>query len=294
MPGTTLESASDGLLQQGQASRSALMVATLRAAHQLLDNPKLFDDPLALSILGPRHEAEVRATPERFDNGILRILRMAMAIRSRLAEDELHNAIERGVRQYVVLGAGLDTSPYRQRRGGLRMYEVDHPATQAWKRSLLKQAGIREPETLRFVPVDFETDTLSAALETAGCRLDQPIFFSWLGVTLYLSCDAIFETLGFVAGLPAGSAIVFDYGVAPDLLNPMERMGMNYFAKKYAAEGEPWISYFAPGVLASELRALGFGALRDTGADELRTRYLAGRVDQPPLGGATRLMLARV
>lgn len=283
-----------GLLQQGVASRSALMVAKLRAAHQLLDTPLVFDDPLALAVIGPDDEAAVRAAPEKFDTGVIRVLRAAMAVRSRFAEDELAQALHNGVRQYVVLGAGLDTYAYRNPAADLRVFEVDHPATQRWKRGLLERAGVAAPASMTFAPVDFERDDLAEALTAAGCRLDQPVFFSWLGVTLYLSNDAVFDTLAFVAGLPAGSGIVFDYGVVPELLNPMERMGMAYFAQKYEAEGEPWISYFAPEVLACELRALGFGAVADHGADQLRERYLASRGDGLRLGGGTRLMCAYV
>lgn len=287
-----------GLLQQGVASRSALAVAMLRAAHQLIDKPLVFDDPLALPILGPENEAVVRAAPQKFDTGVVRVLRAAMAVRSRFAEDELARALDNGVRQFVLLGAGLDTyayrNPVRNPVHELRVFEVDHPATQRWKRALLEQAGIAAPGSLTYVPVDFERDDLADALAAAGCQLDQPVFFSWLGVTLYLSTDAVFDTLAFVAGLPPGSGIVFDYGVVPELLNPMERMGMAYFAQKYAAEGEPWISYFAPEVLACELRAMGYGVVSDHGADELRQRYLANRNDGLRLGGGTRLMSAQV
>lgn len=284
----------EGLLRQGVASRSALQVAMLRAAHQLIDDPLVFDDPLALAVIGPEHAATVRNAPEKFDTGIMRVLRAAMAVRSRFAEDELAAAMERGVRQYVVLGAGLDSYAYRNPAPGLSVFEVDHPATQRWKRGLLEQAGVAAPASLAYVPVDFERDDLADMLTAAGCRLDEPVFFSWLGVTLYLTNDAVFDTLAFVADLPAGSGIVFDYGVVPELLNPMERMGMAYFARKYEAEGEPWISFFAPEVLACELRALGFGDVSDHGADQLRARYLASRSDGLHLGGGTRLMRAHV
>ncbi|MBA5687012.1 class I SAM-dependent methyltransferase [Rugamonas apoptosis] len=284
----------EGLLQQGVASRSALAVAMLRAAHQLLDQPPLFNDPVALSILGPEHEAAVRAGPNQFDVGIRRMVRMAMAVRSRLAEDELAQAVARGVTQYVVLGAGLDSYGWRSHPPGLQVFEVDHPATQAWKRGLLQQAGLATPANVRFVPVDFERDRLTDALRTAGCRLDQPVFFSWLGVTLYLTRVAIFDTLDMVAQLPAGSAIVFDYGITPSMLEPVEQWGVNQLVRKYAAEGEPWISFFAPEALAGELRTLGFSAVADFGPAALAARYLAGCPYLTRFGGATHLMLATV
>jgi methyltransferase (TIGR00027 family) len=288
------QSAGDSILQAGQPSRSALMVAMLRAAHQLLDEPKVFDDPLALRILGPVHEALVRQDPSTFDTGYAGMLRAAMAVRSRLAEDALRSATERGVTQYVVLGAGLDSFAYRNPAQALRVFEVDHPATQAWKRALLRESGIDVPDSLRFVPVDFEQDTLAEALCEAGCRLDQPVFFSWLGVTLYLTHEAIFSTLCFVTTLPKDSAIVFDYGVLPSLLTPRERMGMEYFAKKYAAQGEPWKSYFDPAMLADELHQTGFSELIDYAAADLRARYLTNRTGSLNIGGGTHLMLAWV
>lgn len=294
MTGTAGTENNKGLLEQGEASRSALMVAMLRAAHQLLDQPPLFDDPLALSILGPEHGAQVRADPLQFDTGMRRMVRMAMAVRSRLAEDELAQAVARGVTQYVVLGAGLDSYGWRPHPPGLQVFEVDHPATQAWKRGLLRQAGLATPENVHFVPVDFERDRLADALQAAGCRLDRPVFFSWLGVTLYLTREAIFDTLSMVAGLPTGSAIVFDYGVTPALLSAVEQWGVSQFVRKYAAEGEPWISFFAPEVLTAELRVLGFTDVRNFGPRELAARYLAGRSNATRFGGATCLMLAIV
>ncbi|MBA5635800.1 class I SAM-dependent methyltransferase [Duganella sp. LX20W] len=283
-----------GLLQQGVASRSALTVAMLRAAHQLLDQPPLFNDPLALAILGPENGATVRDDPAQFDAGMRRMVRLAMAVRSRLAEDELAQAVGRGVTQYVLLGAGLDSYGWRPHPPGLQVFEVDHPATQAWKRGLLQQAGLATPGSVHFVPVDFERDRLADALRAAGCRLDQPVFFSWLGVTLYLTRAAIFDTLAMVARLPPGSAIVFDYGVTPSLLEPMERWAVNQFMRKYAAEGEPWLSFFAPDALAAELCALGFGAVCDVGPAELAARYGAGHPYITRFGGATHLMLATV
>ncbi|MBA5686907.1 class I SAM-dependent methyltransferase [Rugamonas apoptosis] len=283
---------SDSILRLGLPSRSALLVATLRAAHQLLDHPPVFADPLALPILGPELEGQLRAQLPRYAHGPVRQLRGATAVRSRLAEEELAGAVACGVKQYVVLGAGLDTFAYRCHGLPLRVFEVDHPATQRWKREQLRHAGIAAPDSLTFVPFDFERDTLDAALAAAGCRLDLPVFLSWLGVTLYLSDDAVFDTLRVVAALPAGSAIVFDYGVVPELLDLFDRMGMAYFASKFEAAGEPWKSLFAPAVLLSELRALGFGAVSDYGADALRTHYLGGQSDGWHLGGAMRLVVA--
>ena len=158
----------------------------------------------------------------------------------------------------------------------------------------MQESGIALPATLHFVAVDFEHDDLVQQLLKAGCRPELPVFFSWLGVTLYLSHAAIVATLRLVASFPQGSAIVFDYGVLPALLSPMERMGIEHMARKYAAEGEPWKSQFNPALLAAELTAIGFGQIADLGAVELNERYLAGRKDALRMGSGTRLMLAKV
>ena len=281
------------LLSEGQPSRSALMVARLRAAHQLLDVPAIFDDPLALPVLGPEDCLQVQSNARSYDAGFNRILRAAMAVRSRFAEDALARAAAAGVRQYVVLGAGLDTyACRRQHDAALRVFEVDHPATQAWKRKLLAASAISIPDSLHFVPLDFERDALADALRNAGCDLEQPVFFSWLGVTLYLTEQAIFDTLRLVASLPSGSGIVFDYGVRPDLLDPLERAGVEFFARRYAEQGEPWLSFFDPEALCGRMRGLGFSLVEDFGRDALETRYFAGRDDKLRLGGGTHLMLS--
>src|SRR5882757_6199799 len=205
-------------MQPGQPSRTALGAAGLRAAHQVLDGAAIFSDPLALRILGADadelvREAEAEADPFR------QRLRWFIAIRSRIAEDALAAAIKRGVRQLVVLGAGLDTYAYRGPHAQeLRIFEVDHPATQEWKRRRLAEADIPLPAALTFVPVDFERETLAEGLAAAGFDPAQQTFFTWLGVVPYLTDEAIFSTLGFIAGLSGGAHVVFDY------VNPLDTM----------------------------------------------------------------------
>lgn len=143
------EAAAPSRLAEGRPSRTAQGTANLRAAHQLMDHPRIFDDPLALRIIGVQAEAAVRANAGR---GPLASFRPFVAVRSRYAEDELARAVQRGVHQYVVLGAGLDTFAYRNPYPGLRVFEVDHPATQAWKRGRLQDAGIAVPSHSRLRP----------------------------------------------------------------------------------------------------------------------------------------------
>src|ERR1700678_242729 len=176
-------------MQEGTFSRTAHRVAIRRAAHQLLDHPKVLDDPLALRIIGRDAAEELQSNPKE-DHTFSRAFRAFMAVRSRYAEDELARAVAQGVSQYVVLGAGLDTFAYRNSHPGLRVFEVDHPATQAWKREQLEAAEIPLPSSLAFVPVDFERRSLEAGIKESGFDVNAPAFFSWLGVTPYLTHDA--------------------------------------------------------------------------------------------------------
>jgi methyltransferase (TIGR00027 family) len=278
-------------LAEGRPSRTAQSTANLRAAHQLVDQPRIFDDPLALRIIGAQAEAAVRANAGR---GALASFRPFVAVRSRYAEDELARAVQRGVRQYVVLGAGLDTFAYRNPYpvARLRVFEVDHPATQAWKRACLQNAGISVPESLTFAAIDFETQTLAGGLRQAGFKADEPAFFSMLGVAIYLTRDAAMGTLKFVASLPSGTEIVFDYAVAPSTLSESDRNRHDDVARQVAARGEPWRTYFEPPTLAGDLRGIGFTRIEDLGPDEIHDRYFKGRSDGLRLNGVARLLKA--
>ena len=198
-------------MQPGQPSRTALRAAAHRAAHQVIEGGRVFADPLAVAVLGEAPGAVFGADLER---PATRSMRLFIAARSRFAEESLAAAVARGVRQYVVLGAGLDTFAHRNpfAEAGLRVFEVDYPATQAWKRERLAAAGLVTPTSLTFAPVDFERQTLAEGLANAGFDPAAPAFFSWLGVTVYLTRAAVMETLAFIAARPAGSEVVFDYG----------------------------------------------------------------------------------
>ena len=213
-------------------------MAIRRAAHQILDRPLILDDPFAIRIIGPEQAARL-PQDSKSDDAAARGMRAFMAVRSRFAEDELCKAVTIGIKQYVVLGAGLDTFAYRNPHPGLRVFEVDHPATQQWKRELLQSAGIAIPSEAVFVPVDFERKTLSAGLVSNGFRADHSAFFSWLGVVPYLSERAFEDTLSFVAALPKPSSVVFDYAVARSALSWKERIMLDALAARVAAAGEP-------------------------------------------------------
>jgi methyltransferase (TIGR00027 family) len=270
-------------------------VAVSRAAHQLLDEPRVLEDPIALAIVGAAAVAAIRTAPLRYRLPPARYLRAFLVARSRVAEEALAHAVRRGVRQYVVLGAGLDTFAYRNPypADSLTVFEVDHPATQAWKRGQLEAAGIALPQSLRFVSVDFEKEQLGERLAGAGLRTDERAFFSWLGVSMYLTRAAIGATLAYVAGLPRGSGIVFDYAVPPAGLSPVRRLVVHALLKRVAAAGEPWKTFFEPRALAAELRALGLTELEDLGPEELNARFFGERSDGLRAGALGRVMCAR-
>jgi methyltransferase (TIGR00027 family) len=268
-----LESAT---LQSGQASRTALGAAGHRAAHQVLEQGRIFADPLALRILGADADeaiGEAEREPRR------RGLRLFIAVRTRFAEDALAAAIARGARQLVVLGAGLDTYAYRADAGAaLRVFEVDHPATQAWKRERLASAGIAIPPTLTFAPVDFERESLATGLAAAGLDPARRSFFTWLGVTPYLTEQAIFTTLGYIAALPGGAEVAFDYANPPEAIDDPERRATHEeLAARVAAAGEAFRCYLDTPTLHARLAALGFSEIEDLGPTEIAARYFPGR-----------------
>lgn len=278
-------------MNEGRPSRTAQRVAVRRAAHQLLDRPLVFEDPYALKIIGPDAAA---ATQAKADGRVSGWFRAFMAVRSRYSEDELAAAVARGVRQYVVLGAGLDTFAWRNRWPDLHVFEVDFPATQRWKRQRLANVGMEEPASLTFAPVDFETQTLADGLRAAGFRADQPAYFSWLGVTMYMTREAFESTVSLIGALPSGGGVTFDYAVARSELSLFEKLALDHLGRKVAAMGEPFQLFFRTAELKATMTRLGFNDIEDLGSDELNSRYLSGRTDGLKLrGGIGRLMRAR-
>ena len=282
-------------MRKDRPSRTALRVATSRAAHQVFDAPRILEDPLAVPIIGSVAAGEILAEPQRYQTLPARYLRAFVVARSRVAEDTLAEAVGRGVSQYVVLGAGLDTFAYRNPHGaGLRVFEVDYAATQEWKQGQLRAAGIALPDSLSFVPIDFETQTLPERLREAGFRADAPAVFSWLGVSMYLTREAVTGTLRYVASLPAGSAIVFDYAAALDTLSLARRLIVRAVMLRVAAAGEPWRTFFDPRRLPTEVEALGFTHAEDIAPATLNGWFFDGRGDRLRVGEIPRLMRARV
>lgn len=254
----------------GEPSRTALAAATHRAIHHALEGGRVFADPLAERILGKSPD-ELRAEAEIAERAPMRFF---VCARARLAEERIAAAVARGLRQVVVLGAGLDTFAYRHPHGSaLAVFEVDHPATQAWKRARLAAADIAVPPRLRYVPVDFETDSSAEALASAGLDAGAPSFFLWLGVVPYLTEAAIFATLGWIARLPGGAEVVFDYGDPPETLPEATRAWLQARAAQVAALGERWISFFEADALIPRVRALGFDEVTDMPSAAIAARF---------------------
>ncbi len=282
-------------MEPARPSRTALRVALRRAAHQLHDRPIVFADPIAVSILGTEYVQELRRTPDPAPGQKARPFSIAMrahlVARSRYAEDNLAQAVASGVTQYVLLGAGLDTFAHRNPYASLRVFEVDHPATQAWKRELLAQSKLPHPPGVTYAPVDFERESLPERLLAVGFDRAQTTFFAWLGVVPYLTLDAFRSTVRWIAEQPRGSGVVFDYGQPRRVLPFLEQLAHDSLAARVALAGEPFRLWFTPEEVAAELGA--FQRIEDLGADELNLRYFAGRTDQLRVrGSGGRLLTA--
>lgn len=296
-------------MEEGRPSSTAMMAAILRAAHVLLDDePKILQDELALRLSGFANEAALqaavnallaeishRSNPE-LAHALFRYARTFVVLRNRYAEDALSQAIARGVSQYVMLGAGLDSFAYRRPdlEGVVQIFEVDHPATQRWKQTRLRDLTIPLPHHLTFVPLDFEQQTLVDTLQRSTYQMREPAFFSWLGVTEFLTEDAVFRTLKEVAALAPGSELVFQYSPPEVLMDAEAQPIIAEIKATSAARGEPWLSLFEPLSFAARVKAVGFTQVQDFGAEDANARYFAGRSDGLRMPNAQRLMKVRV
>ena len=269
-------------------SITALGTAYMRAAHQLLDaSPHILEDPPAVTMLGPAAAQRITVAAESFQTPERRALRAHVVLRSRFAEDRLAASLNRGITQYVILGAGFDTFALRQPAWAhsLRIFEVDHEATQRLKRSIIAAAGLSVPENARFAAVDFEHELLCDGLRRHLVSPDEPTFFSWLGVTMYLNEDAIDAVLRSVAAFPEGSEIVLTFASPPgDSPSPIELSA--------ARVGEPWISYFEPEMIDAKLRRSGFSTVAFLSPAEAEERYFRPRPQDLRVPARTNIVCA--
>jgi len=275
-------------------SRTAASVAFRRAAHQVLDQPPVFHDPLANRMLSREAQATLATDPHRGRHGLLQSrLRAFLAVRSRIAEDRVAEAVAAGVRQYVVLGAGLDTFACRNPFAQLRVFEVDHPRTQAWKRERLRDAGLSASGWTSYVPVDFERQSARDELVAHGFDPSRPTAVSWLGVVPYLDERTVWATLEWVAGIVGDSGhIVFDYGSQARWWQVGRQIALRKLAARVAAAGEPFRTWLEPARVRARLATLGFRAVVDLDSAELNRRYFANRADGLRVGGGGHVVVA--
>ncbi|HMJ09409.1 MAG TPA: class I SAM-dependent methyltransferase [Pyrinomonadaceae bacterium] len=271
--------------QEETADSTAVRVALWRAMHVRVDPPPhVFEDEIGLLLAAP--DEDWRDRPDMDPQGT-RAFRASIVARARFIEDLVVEEAGRGVGQYVILGAGLDT--FAQRRpeiaARLRIFEVDRPGAQAWKRRRLIELGFGIPEWLRLVPVDFEAgDAWWKRLEAAGFDAGQPAVVAAAGVSMYLTKDAVADTLRQIAALAPGSTLAMTFLLPLEFANAEVRPGLQKAEKGARASGTPFISFFTPAEMLKLAREAGFKKVRHVSAATLAERYFAGRSDglRPP------------
>jgi len=272
-----------------------VLTAVARAVHREEPPPWVLDDTLAFELAGDDAPLIKRRIREELSPEALLSFTRWVAVRARLPEDMVEAAAAQGVRQYVILGAGLDSFAYRRTDllAQIRVFEVDQPASQAWKRQRLEELGIHPPGNLTFAPIDFETQTLRERLVAAGFDFAAPAVFSWIGVTMYLTVDAIRSTLATIAACAPGTRVVLTYNQPPSALSDLARE-VETTIRRFADEsGEPFVSLFVPSQIEELLREVGFNEITHFGPEEAVRTYFAGRSDVR-FGGAQRLIAATV
>ncbi|MEU7145782.1 class I SAM-dependent methyltransferase [Nocardia sp. NPDC046473] len=268
-------------MQTGEPSRTALGAAVYRAHHQVSDAGRIFHDPLAVPIIG----GMPALTDSFFDRDTDGRIRLLVAARSRFAEDALAEAVAAGTEQAVILGAGLDTFAYRNPHPRLRVFEIDHPDTQAWKRKRLHEADIPVPPSITYVPIDFEHQTLDEVVAATDFDPARPAFVTWLGVTVYLTRPAITSTLRYLGSMTAGSQLVLDYAEPVIPATPEEHAAAEFRKQRLSQINERWRSFFTPPEMAAELQHDGFDVVEDLGLAAATIRYTGAPAKTPERPG---------
>lgn len=280
--------------QSVQPDNTAVRVALWRALHLEADPPPhVFEDRVGLQLVAPDEGWRKRPDMSPFT----RPFRASILARARFVEDHVAEQVRRGVDQYVILGAGLDT--FAQRRTELlsrvRVFEIDRPGPQAWKRQRLAELGLALPPSLRFVPVDFEAgDAWSERLTSSGFDSRKPAIVASTGVSMYLTQEAVVATLRQVATLAPGSTLIMSFMLPIEMAEPEIRPGIERAAAGARANGTPFISFFTPTEMLDLARAAGFKAAEHISAAALADRYFAGRPDglRPPINSEELLVAA--
>jgi len=277
-------------VKEDRPSDTALGASLIRSVHQLIDDrPLILEDPVSPRLLTAETLAAIAAAPSRYQSPQARGLRSHVVLRSRYAEDRLHEAVEDGVRQLINVGAGFDTFAFRQPPWAehLRIVEADHPASQAAKVEYFSNRDLRAPENTAFVPVDLEKDGLAAALSAHGIHLELPTFFACLGVLAYLAPAAIAATVEGIAAIPGTRALVLAF--APREPDRKESAA----AARAARVGEPWLTYFTSEEIAGLLKASGFSSVSFLSPEAAADLYYEGRSDLPAPRMARLCMASR-
>ncbi len=276
-------------------SRTALLTAAARGLHREEPPPWILDDWLAMRLSGDEAVRMGEMLRRRLPPPELLAFSRWICVRGRLSEDIVERAAVAGVRQYVIVGAGLDSSAYRRADvlERMRLFEVDHPVSQRWKRRRLKELGIDRPANLVYAPIDFEQQSLRDGLTAVGFDFATQTVWSWIGVTMFLTLDAIRATLRTIAECPTGTRLVLTYNLPREALTGIG-LAMATVTRAAVSElGEPMISLFAPAEIEQLLRGLGYDEIAHFGPEEARNTYFAGR-DDVHLGGAERILIATV
>jgi methyltransferase (TIGR00027 family) len=267
-------------MRHGEPSRTMVQTAMLRAAHQLLDRPLIFPDPIAVGLVAEASEDAI-LRDEAHRTATMKGRRAGMALRSRFVEDRLAAAAARGVHQYVIAACGLDTFPWRQPAFARHMtiFAADLPASLAFAAERVRERGLPQPDNLRLVPVDLEQRRFTEDLTAHGLASDAPMFCSALGIVQFLSPPAVDALLCSAASMPPGSEIAFSFSPPDDELSAPERNRLQESVVRGADFGEPWLSRHRASELIARLRELGFRKVFHLTAELAQQHYFAERGD---------------
>ena len=282
-------------MEDGSPSQTALMVAVLRAHHcHFAPEPKILKDTTALSLSGM---ADLDAVKD-YKNGVIEFfsglssretaesfvqqITDSVCMRSRLVEERLTKARKQGLEQLVILGAGLDSTAYRctEQLNDLPVFEIDHPATQHWKKTRLTECNINLPDNLKFVGFDFENQTLAEALEAGGVRSNAVTIFTWLGVQMYLTPATVQATLAVLGKFPPGSQLIMDFAM-PDATHPDEQLQdpVGELNRVVSEMGEPFESTYTEQELETCLKEAGFSDVSFYTVERILDSFLNGNRD---------------